>query len=259
MERHEWKVLGRFFGVWFWVWAIPAAILVSIMLILGNTPDTRRTLYGMAAAIMAGFTLLPARNAFYVILLWGLNMVATRDPGFEKDLNSWALIMWRGKKEKEHNPGFDFSLFVMTSLTFLAIAFLWVADQKTSFEAVYAAIHTIAYIISFKHPVACFVDLIILALFVYAVIWFLGEVLRNRNFYKDEVGRIDWQHSWWKVVLIIVAFFIRLLTHGALIGYTAHMIGVSVRFWCIIIFVPLAIFEIRKLIRILRDRFGSSP
>ena len=242
-EEHFMKNAKRVFNKFFWVWFVSTIILVGAMLIAGQ-PYAK----GMAAVIMASFMVLPVRDWMYRFLVWAIDYVSSINTNFKDRINPHATYnRLVDPSKREENVGFYRSLKVAINIVCVILALLWLVFQGTSFNVVYAWLHTIEFIFRGKIGfLALLIYILITLAFIYLVYWFVGQVL-NGNLY-DSSGRLDWSSCWWKIAIAVGGFYAKILLSGLLLKFTAGMIGSSLIFWTVVVGFPIVVFEVRNLI-----------
>ena len=247
----------KVFNAWFWVWAVISAILVGIMLIVGN--DNQRAVYGMAATIMALFMVMPVRNWLYRFVVWAINYVSSINTNFKDRINPVATYnLLIDPTKREENVGFYRSLKIVIGIIMVILALLWLVFQRTSFNIVYAFLHTWEFIFRGRISFLALLVYILLSLgFYYLVYWFIGQVLNGKL--HNDTGKLDWSKALWRILLAVVGFYVKIIIGGALLRYTAEMILATVGFWTIVVAFLIAIFELWCYIRRRRAERNANP
>lgn len=243
------KNAKKIFNKFFWVWFVATILLVGAMLITGQ-PLAK----SFAATIMALFMLLPVRDWIYRFLVWAIDYVSSINTNFKDRINPHATYnRLVDPSKREENVGFYRSLKVAIGIICLILALLWLVFQGTSFNVVYAWLHTIEFIFRGKIGFLALLFYVLITLgYIYMVYWFVGQVL-NGNLYDDS-GRLDWRSCWWKIAIAVVGFYAKIIISGLLLKFTAGMIWSNLVFWTIVVGLPIAVFEVRNLIHRLINR-----
>lgn len=240
------KNAKKIFSGWFWIWAIVSIILVGAMLIVGHNKAAAN---GMAAAIMALLMVLPVRDWMYRFIVWAIDYVSSINTNFKDRINPHATYnRLVDPTKREENVGFYRSLKVVIGVITVILALLWLVFQGTSFNVVYAFLHTVEFILRGKIGwLALLVYILITIGYIYAVYRFVGLVLNGELY--DSTGSIDWQHSWWMIALMVAIFYFKIIFSGVLLKFTAAMIFSEVIFWTVVVGFPILIFEIWNFIQ----------
>lgn len=248
------KNAKKLFNGWFWSWLGLTVLLVVAMMIVGKQPHTSN----MAAVIMATFMLLPVRDWMYRGIVWAIDYVASIKTGFRKRIYPHTTYTTMGN-QKDHvvNPGFYRTLKVIVGVICLVLALLWLVFKGTSFNVVYAWLHTIEFLFRGRISwLALLIYVLLTIAFLYMVYWAVGQIL-NGELYNGTTGRIDWKKAWWKILIMVLGFYAKIIISGMLLSFTAMMIVASVRFWTIVVGFPILIFEIWIFIQ--RHRTPPTP
>lgn len=245
------KNAAKVFNGWFWAWMLITVVMVVGMLIAGQPYAN-----GMAAVIMSTFMVLPVRNWLYRFIVWALDYVSSINTNFKDRINPHATYnRLVDPSKREENVGFYRTLKVVIGVICTILALLWLVFQKTSFNVVYAWLHTIEFIFRGRISWLALLFYVLLTLaYIYLVYWFIGQVLTGALY--DGSGRIDWASSWWKIVIAVVGFYAKIIISGLLLSFTGGMIWSSVVFWTVVVGFPLLVFEIYSFIRRIR---GGTP
>ena len=246
------KTAKRIFSGWFWAWLILAIVMVVGMLIVGTNNNV--AVKGMAATIMATLMLLPVRDWMYRFIVWAIDYVSSINTNFKDRINPYATYNRLVEPTKrEENVGFYRTLKFVIGVICVILALLWLVFQGTSLNVVYTFLHTWEFIFRGKVGFLAILVYILLTLgFCYLVYWFIGQVLNGELYVNDGSGRIDWGHSWWKILLMIGGLYAKIIIGGLLMRYTGAMLWSAVSFWTVVIGFPILIFEVWRLVQRLR-------
>jgi len=253
------KNAAKVFNKWFWSWVAIATVLLAVMLLLGNENNEKTAIIQLLAGmILALFMVMPIRDWTYRLAAWAFDYVSSIDTTFKDRVNQHATYnRLINPLVREENVGFYRLLKFAVNLITLILALTWLVLSKTSFRIVYAFVHTWEFIFRGEVTyVALLLYAMIKAAFFYTVFWFFGHILgkeKARVFYNTD-GSINWGKSWWKIVLIIVVFYVHVICGGLLMKYTSDMLWHKVLFWTISAGLPILIIEISRLVGVYKKR-----
>lgn len=245
--------IRKIFSKWFWGWFGISVVLVIAMFIVG---DNQKALNGLSAAIMALFMVMPVASWLNRFIMWAINFVSSIDTKFKDRINPYATYnTLTDPGHRQENIGFNRLVQFFCGITALILALLWLVFQHMSFEVVYSFLHTVEFIITRKISwLALLVEVLITVAYCYAVFNFIRLIL-NGDFHNED-GSINWTDSWYKILLAVIVFYIKIVVSALLLKYTAEMVGASLVFWTTTIGIPLLIFEIVGYVR--RRRIEAS-
>jgi len=249
------KNAAKVFNGWFWSWVGISLALLAAMLIIGNENHTNtNTLQLLAGMILALFMLMPIRNWAYRFVVWALDYVSSINTRFKDRVNQHATYnRMINPLVREENVGFYRAVKIGINMITTILALNWLVFNRTSFNIVYAFVHTWEFIFAGKISyLAMLIFVLLKAAFVYLIFWFAGNVLKGTLYKAD--GSIDWSKSWWKILIMVVTFFVEVIGAGLLMRYTPEMLGHKVFFWTASVSFPILIAEISRLVGIYKKR-----
>lgn len=252
------KNAAKVFNGWFWAWVGIAVALLAAMLIIGNeNHDNTTVLQLLSGMILALFMVMPVRNWAYRLVVWALDYVSSINTRFKDRINQHATYnRMINPLVREENVGFYRAVKIVINLITTILALNWLVFTRTSFNIVYAFIHTWEFIFAGKISyLAMLLFVLLKAVLGYLIFWFVGHVLKG-TLYKPD-GSIDWPKSWWKILIMVVGFFVEVIGAGLLMKYTPDMLLHKVFFWTASVSFPIIIAEVSRLIGIYKKRHAS--
>lgn len=232
--------------VLFLAWFALAIVLVLVSLIIG-THDLAVKLYTF---IMSSFFLFPFPVLIYRFLNWAINFLTSINTNLKDRINPFATMndLIESDKRKK-NVGFYIVLFIIEFIVNLSIALLWLIFTEVSYNAVYAVIHTAEYLITGQISFVALLFYLLITIGYFAFVWwFLGQILNGRLY--TNTGNFDISQLW-KIILMIIFFYSKIIISGLLLKYTIQMIISALIFWTVVIGVPILFLKTCKLFKIL--------
>ena len=248
------------FNKWFWIWIAIAAALLITMIVVGNQDgDNTRLMYGLASVIMASFMVMPIRDWLYRLFVWAIDYVSSINTKFKDRVNQHATYnRLVNPLIREENVGFYRTLKYVINFITLIMALLWLVFNRTSFHVVYAFLHTWEFIFRGKISyLAILANLLLTLGFIWLVWWFVGQFLTGKL--HDDDGRINWPSAWWKILIMVIGFFAKIIISAILKKYTSDMLIAKLVFWCTTVGIPLIVGIISGIVRRYRASRSATP
>ena len=232
---------------WFWGWAAISAILVAIM--LGNEIDATIKAH-MSSAIMALMMVMPVRDWTYRLLEWAIDYTSSRSTKYRRRLQklftNLSLNDPTGPR-KRSRPIYS-ALMVTISYISVFLALTWISLPYVAHSCVYSFIRKWQYIFTGRiSSVHLIINMIVFALFIRLIYWSVGQIL-NGELCNDD-GHLEFSKAWWRLLIMILGFYAKLVISAILLDYTQTMIWEKCCFWTIAVGTPIIIIELRMWIR----------
>lgn len=242
------KKLAKVFNKWFWGWFFISVCLVIVMLILGRE-NHPKIVNGFSGAIMALFMVMPVSNWLYRFIGWAIDFVSSINTEFKDKINPYATyVTLTDPTHRKENIGFNSLIHFFCGLTTLFLALLWMIFQSMATEVVFSILHTVEFIFTLRISwVAIFFELLITVGYCFAVFNFIKYILSGE--FRNEDGSFNWAESWWKILLAIAVFYLKIIVSAMLLKYTSEMTIASLTFWTTTIGFPILFFEVMGYIR----------
>lgn len=232
MKKNQKFNLKDIFTKWFWWWLGITIVLLIIIAIVQTQPFVSY----LSATIMALFMLMPIRDWMYKIMDWAIDFLSSNNTAIKDYFNPKATMnpIDATNGERVRNTVFYDALFTLSLYITTILALLWLVFPNAAFNVVYAWLHTLEFF--FTGRIAWWrilVYMLLLPTFFYGAYIAIGEFLEGKVYYDN--GKIDFEHNWWKFVLMFVGFYGFIIIGDALLAYTGSMIWSSCCFWSIVV------------------------
>lgn len=229
----------------FWGWFIGAVILSGLMLVF-QAPYAKP----MAAAIMAGFMVLPVRDWMYRLLVWAIDFVSSINTDFKDKINPYATYnRLVDPAKREENVGFYRTLKGVINLTCVILALICLWWQGASFNVVYGYLHTLEMLVTLQlHPFWLLVAIGLTIGFYYGAYRFTLSLLKEQ-FTNSSTGRIDVNRSWPYFLGMFLLFVAKIFGAGLCIKLPFSVMWTHFTMWILVIGIPTGIIWMRHFIQ----------
>ena len=223
------------FNGWFFTWLGITVILVILMLIVPNWK------LPLSATVMALMMTMPVRDWMYRLIVWAIDYVSSINTNFKDKINQYATYnRLISPNTREENVGFYRAIKAIVVFITFILAILWMVFQQTAFYVLYSWLHTLEFLIRGRISwLSLLVYILLTIAFIFFVRWAIGQVANEEML--DNNDNLDWSKAWWRILVMVSGFYIKIILSSLLLKYTFPMFLHSIIFWTTVVGFPIIV------------------